>query len=234
MATANDPTVVSIKGRLSYPVWDHAAAVARNAKSKFPQADPQKVRAEFNLLLTAEMQKILVDHLINEFLPFTQKRQAAGEAKNALDATAVKRVIEVLEKGVDTGEWGSLQPPYISIKDVPAATKPLAPECVSAIKVVSPAGQSIARKAVVTAQDQLLPAYEHNWIGDKGIFDINMTTHEMYAGAYVAATLNLYAFMSGKLPGLQLSASTAIFLANADRFGGGVDMDEDSIFAFED
>lgn len=234
MATANDPSVVSIKGRLSYPVWDHAAAVARNAKSKFPETDPQKVRAEFNLLLTEEMQKVLVDHLINEFLPFTQKRKASGETKNALEAKDAQRLIELLEKGVATGEWASLQPPYIPIKDVPDATKPLAPECVAAVKIVGAQGQSITRKAVVTEQSQLLPAYEHNWIGNKGIFDINMTTHEMFAGAYVAATLNLYAFMSGKVPGLQASASTAIFLAKADRFGGGVDMDEDSIFAFED
>ena len=52
----------------------------------------------------------------------------------------------------------------------------------------------------------------------------------MYPGCFVAATLNLYGFLSGKKPGFSASASTAIFKADGDRFGGGVDFDEDEIF----
>jgi hypothetical protein len=52
----------------------------------------------------------------------------------------------------------------------------------------------------------------------------------MYGGCYVAATLNLYAFISGKLPGFSASASVAVFKADGDRFGGGTAVDEDEIF----
>ena len=63
-----------------------------------------------------------------------------------------------------------------------------------------------------------------------GVRRICQTVHSMYPGCFVAATLNLYGFLSGKKPGFSASASTAIFKADGDRFGGGVDFDEDEIF----
>jgi len=52
----------------------------------------------------------------------------------------------------------------------------------------------------------------------------------MYGGCYVAATLNLFSFVSGKAPGFSAAASVAVFKADGDRFGGGVAIDEDEMF----
>ena len=52
----------------------------------------------------------------------------------------------------------------------------------------------------------------------------------MYPGAYVAVTLNLYAYHNGKLPGFSAGASVAVFKADGERFGGGTTVDEDEIF----
>jgi hypothetical protein len=52
----------------------------------------------------------------------------------------------------------------------------------------------------------------------------------MYPGAYVAVTANLYAYHNGKPPGFSAGCSVAVFKADADRFGGGVAVDEDEIF----
>jgi hypothetical protein len=62
------------------------------------------------------------------------------------------------------------------------------------------------------------------------ILPIGETVHQMYPGAYVAVTLNLYAYHNGKLAGFSAGASTAVFKADGDRIGGGVSVDEDEIF----
>lgn len=60
---------------------------------------------------------------------------------------------------------------------------------------------------------------------------INQTVHSMYPGCYVAVTLNLYAYHNGKHPGFSAGANVAVFKADGERFGGGVTIDEDEIFA---
>ena len=126
-------------------------------------------------------------------------------------------------------DWES-QPPYIAIKPVPEKTQPLAPEAVASVKVKGPRQADIALKAIVNSEDDLVvpdPAITSYPV----LKPLNQTVHTMYGGAYVAATLNLYSFLSGKLPGFSASASVAIFKADGDRFGGGTEVDEDEIFA---
>ena len=62
------------------------------------------------------------------------------------------------------------------------------------------------------------------------VLPIGKTIHTMYPGCRVAATLNLYSFISGKVPGFSSSASVAVFKNDEERFGGGVSVDEDEIF----
>ena len=59
---------------------------------------------------------------------------------------------------------------------------------------------------------------------------LSATTHQMYPGAVVAVTVNLYAYRNGKLPGFSAGANVAVFRSDAERFGGGVDVDTDEIF----
>ena len=47
---SNNPSTVTVYGRLSFPVFTRAEAVARNATSPNPKKDEQ-VTPEFNLLL---------------------------------------------------------------------------------------------------------------------------------------------------------------------------------------
>jgi hypothetical protein len=65
------------------------------------------------------------------------------------------------------------------------------------------------------------------------IVPLDKSVFQMYAGAYVAATLNLFAFeSSSSVNGISAGASTAVYLGNltGDRFGGGVDVNEEDIF----
>lgn len=224
MATPKkDPKTVTIRGRLSFPNFTMQGALARNATSKFAK-DADKVTPDFNLLVEpAHLQK-LKDHLVNEFLPYCLEQHNAGEKKDALTDVEVKKLLKVL----DAEDWDT-QPPYIPIKPVPEKTQALAPEAVANVKVSGNRGSDITLMARVNSEDEILNP-DGSQISFPCIMPVGQTVHEMYGGAYVAATLNLYSFVSGKLPGFSASASTCVFLENRDRFGGGVSIDEDEIF----
>lgn len=221
---AKNPATVTIYGRLSFPVFGHAEAVARNAKSKFPKDDPAKVTPEFNLLVEQAQLDKLVNHILHEFLPFCIEQSDKGEKRNALTKAEAKRVAAILE----SGDWDA-QPPYIPIKTIGEKTQPLAPETVANVKVSGMRGQDIVQQAIVNSEDELLVP-DPDLLTYPVIKPITQTVHTMYPGAYVAATLNLYAYLSGKVPGVTASASTAIFKMDGERFGGGIDIDEDEIF----
>lgn len=222
MAPAN-PQTVTVYGRLSWPVFSHAEAVARNAKSKFPQPADQ-VTAEFNLLLDQAQRDKFVTAVKDQFLPYCLQQHAANEKRNALDAKQVDQILRVLEGDLE------IQPPYIPLKPVPEKSAELAPDAVAMLKVKGARGADIVQKAIVTDEDQLI-------IPDPDILTwpvikpIHQTVHSLYGGCYATATLNLYAYVSGKLPGFSASAGTVVFKADGDRFGGGIEIDEDEIFA---
>ena len=223
MAIKN-PTTVTIYGRLSFPVFSYQEAVARNAKSPNPKADITKVTPEFNLLLEQAQLDKLLTHVKNEFLPYCEQQSARGEKRNALTPAEVKRVLSVVDS-----DW-TAQPPYVPFKPVPDKTAPLAPECVVMVKIVGNRGIDLEQKAIVNSEDELLVPDPEQLVFPI-VKPIGQTVHQMYAGAYVAATLNLYSYLSGKVPGFSASASVAVFKADAERFGGGVSVDEDEIFA---
>lgn len=221
---AKNPQNVTVYGQLSYPVFQYKMALERNKKSSFPK-DEDKVTPEFNLVVEqAQLEKFLT-HVRNEFLPFCLEQSKNGEKRNALTDAEVKRILKL----IDSGDWAD-QPPYIPVKPVPEKTAPLAPAGVAMLKVLGQRGVDVELKAIVYDESELLVP-DPDLLKFPIIKPIGQTVHQMYAGAYVAATLNLYAFVSGKLPGFSASASTAVFKADGTRFGGGVDVDEDDIFA---
>jgi Protein of unknown function (DUF2815) len=223
-APQKNPKTVTIYGRLSFPNFNYQQAVARNAKSQFPK-DAADVAPDFNLLVEQSQLDKLVNHVTAEFLPYCLAQSNAGEKRDALDDKQVKQVLKVIEGG----DFDA-QPPYICIKAVPEKTVELAPEAVASIKVMGNKATDVELKAIVNSEDELLVP-DPDQLTWPVIKPIGQTVHQMYGGCYVAATLNLYAFISGKLPGFSASASVAVFKADGERFGGGVAVDEDEIFA---
>ena len=220
---AKNPQNVTVYGRLSWPVFSHAEAVARNAKGQYPKP-PAEVTPEFNLLLEETQWQKFLTHVKDVFLPYCVAQFNAGEKKNALDPKQVERILSVLEGDLEN------QPPYVPAKPVPEKTAPMAPEAVVMLKIMGIRGIDIDQKAIVSDEDELLVP-DPDIIAYPIVKPIRQTVHSMYGGAYVAATLNLYAYVSGKLPGFSASAGTAVFKADGERFGGGVSIDEDEIFA---
>jgi hypothetical protein len=223
-APAKNPKNVTLYGRLSFPVFSYTAAVERNAKSNYPRP-ADEVAPEFHMLLEQAQYDKFKDHVTNVFLPNCLKRSNDGEKKDALNDKEIKRVLAVF-KDLEN------QPPYIPAKPMSEKTAELAPECVVSLKVVGVRGQDIVQKAIVTAEDQLtVPDPDIIWTPDyRTIKPINETVHQLFPGCYVAATLNLYAYISGSAPGFSASAGTIVFRNDGDRFGGGVAIDEDDIF----
>lgn len=221
---APSPTTVTIYGRLSFPNFSYQQAVARNAKSQFAKADPADVTPDFNLLVEETQLKKFVDHVVGEFLPYCLEQSNKGEKRNALDKGQVDKILKL----INSEDWES-QPPYIPIKVIAEKTAVLAPECVANIKVVGNKGTDIELKAIVNDESELLVP-DPDLLKFPVIKPIGQTVHSMYGGCYVAATLNLYSFISGKLPGFSASASVAVFKADGERFGGGTSVDEDEIF----
>ena len=85
-------------------------------------------------------------------------------------------------------------------------------------------------KAIVNDESELAVPDPDMIFPPAKVLPIGKTIHTMYPGCRVAATLNLYSFISGKVPGFSSSASVAVFKNDEERFGGGVSVDEDEIF----
>lgn len=219
---APNPQNVTIYGRLSFPVFTLAEALERNPSSPFPKKDAD-VTPEFNLLLEQPQLDKFMGHIVDVFLPFCLAQHANGEKKNALD----QKQVDVILKQLAT-DW-SMQPPYIPLKPVPEKTQPMAPEAVAMIKVFGQRGQDLIQKAIVNDESEL-SVPDPDLLQFPVVKPLSATVHQMAAGDYAAATLNVYAFLSGKLPGFSAAASTVVFKAEGDKFGGGVSVDEDEIF----
>lgn len=220
---AKNPKTVTLYGRLSFPNFTHAQAVARNATSKFPKA-AEEVAPDFNLLVEDTQLAKFLDHLRNEFIPYCVQQEKDGEKRDALSDKDAKKLL----KALDDADWET-QPPYLAIKAVGEKTLALCPEAKASIKIVGNKATDIELKAIVNNEDELLVP-DPDLLTFPVIKPIGQTVHQMYGGAYVAATLNLYAFVSGVLPGFSASASVAVFKTDGERFGGGVSVDEDDIF----
>lgn len=221
---AKTPTTVTIRGRLSFPNFDYAQAVARNKKSQFPKADEADVTPDFNLLLERPMLDKFLTFVKDEFLPYCVEQEKQGQKRNALTQAQVDKILKIL----DAEDWDS-QPPYIPIKPVNEKTADLAPEALVSLKVVGNRGTDIVQQAIVQDESELAVP-DPDRVDYPAILPIGQTVHSLYGGCNAAATLNLYSFISGKLPGFSASASVCVFHSDNDRFGGGVAVDEEEMF----
>lgn len=222
---AVSPKIVTIRGRLSFPNFQYSQAVARNAKSQFPK-DAADVAPDFNLLLEQPMLERFVKHVLEEFLPYCEEQAKKGEKRDALEPKDIAKLVKLLE----SEDWES-QPPYIPIKPVNPKTQDLAPEALASLKIVGNKGMDIEEKAIVRSDAELTVPDPDLVIPERGmILPIGQTVHSLYGGCNAVATLNLYAFISGKLPGFSASSTVCIFHSDNDRFGGGVSVDEDAVF----
>lgn len=225
MSDKKPPTSITVFGRLSFPVFSYNEAVARNQKSDYPAKDPADVTPEFNLLLEQAQYDKLMKFVVDDFIPHCAAQFAAGEKRNALEPKDAKKLLAFLE----AGDWDD-QPPYVPFKTVPEKTAPMAPEAVVMIKIKGNKGVDIEQRAVVMDEDELVRP-DSTIIQFPVILPVNKTVHQLYPGCIVGATLNLYSFISANKPGFSASAGVVVFKMDADRFGGGVAVDEDAIFA---
>jgi hypothetical protein len=216
------PKNVTVYGRLSFPTWTAQAAYDRSQKGKYPASSVAEASPDFNLLVEQAQYDKLVAHFENEFLPYCVEQFKADEKRDKLDEKEVKALLKQVK---DLDPDGVYNVPLKPINEKSAA---LAPECVASLKVIGNKGVDI-EAIVQNEQELVVPDPEQlTWPCVK---PIGQTVHQMYPGAYVAVTLNLYAYHNGKLPGFSAGASVAVFKADGDRFGGGVTVDEDEIFA---
>ena len=225
MASTN-PKNVTIKGRLSFPRFSHREAVAANERSKFKKADPSEVAPEFNLLIEQDQLDKLKDHILNVFLPYVEQQAANKEKRDVLSP----KLIQKIKDKIDAEDWDGS--PFLPMKPVSEKNVEVAPESVASVKITGSKGGDITLKARVENEDQLVIP-DPDILSWPTIVPLEKSIFQMYPGAYVAATLNLFAFESSStINGISAGANTAVYLGNleGERFGGGVDPDEEDIF----
>lgn len=219
-----DPKKITVYGRLSFPRWTAKEAYDASQKGQYPAKDIASAKPEFNLVLDQAQFDKFVNHVEQVFFPYCVAQSQAGEKKDVLSEAEVKKLLEGL-KG-DLAEQMFNTP----LKPVHEKTLALCPEGVASLKAIGNAGVDIEQKAIVNSEDELAVP-DPDLLNFPVVRPINQTVHSMYPGAYVAATLNLYAYHNDpKRPGFGAGASVAVFKADAERFGGGVAVDEDEIF----
>ena len=228
-ATTTSPDVAkkaktaTIYGRLSFPSFTAQEAFDRSQKGDYPAKSVAEAKPDFTLLLEQAQLDKLRNHIETEFLPYCIAQEQAGEKRDKLSASEVDDLRVQINKDDFSGPYNT---PFKALSEKSAE---LAPECVVAVKCIGPAGGNIELKAIVNDEAELnIP--DPDILQYPVLRGLDETTHEMYPGCYVAATVNLYAYHNGKLPGFSAGVSVAVFKTDADRFGGGVSVDESEIF----
>ena len=219
-----NPKQLTTYGRLSFPTFTTKEAFELSKKGKYPVTDEAEATPSFNLVLTQTQHDAVLKHFLDHFLPYCVQQNSKGEKKDSLEQAEVTMLTEGLQ-----GDLGK-QVCNTPLRAVHPKTLELVPDAVSTLRVLgSSKGVNIDQRAIVqSAQELAVPD------PDQLIFPvvkpIGQTIHQLYPGCYAAATLNLYSYHNGKLPGFSASASTIVFRMDADRFGGSVAVDEDAIF----
>lgn len=222
MATKEkSPKLITIYGRLSFPSWTAQETYEKSLKGKFPDKDVASAKPNFNLLLEQAQLDKLVKHCVEVFLPYCEA-QGKDDSKDGLTSKEVKDLIAQIENDFD----GPYNTPFSQVNE---KTLALVPEAVASVKCIGNKGTDIELKAIVNNEQELVVP-DPDLLTFPVIRPIAQTVHDMYPGAYVAATLNLYSYHNGKLPGFSAGAGTAVFKMDGDRIGGGVSVDEDEIF----
>jgi hypothetical protein len=222
-AQAPSPKTVTIWGRLSFPTWTAQEAYDRNLRGNYPSKDVASASPDFQLLVDDAQWSKLLKHITDVFLPYCAEQNSKGESRDALEPAEVKMLLDGI-----TGDLAA-QMCNTPAKPVSEKSAEFAPEAVATIKCIGPKGGNIELKAIVNNENELAVP-DPDLLSFPVILPIERTSHQMYPGANVAATLNLYSYRNGKLPGFSAGVSAAVFKADNDRFGGSVDVDEAEMF----
>lgn len=222
-AKQKNPKVVTIYGRLSFPSFTAQEAYDLSQKGDYPASSVAEAAPSFQLLVEERMLNKLRDHMINEFFPYCVEQSAKKEKKDALTDKEVKLLVEQLN---DPEFEGTFNIPFRPVHEKSAE---LAPEAAATVKLLGNKGVDTELMAIVNDESELAVP-DPDILKFPVIKPIHQTVHSMYPGAIVAVTVNLYAYHNGKNPGCSAGASTAVFKADAERFGGGTAVDEDEIF----
>lgn len=219
-----NPKTVTFYGRLSFPRFTAQEAFTGSQGSQYPAKDVASAKPELTLVVDQAQFDKFMAHVENVFFPYCIKQSDNKEKRDVLTAAEVKKLTE--------GMRGDLEDQMFNtpVKPVGDKTAALAPEGVAGIKCIGNAGVDLELKAIVQDEDELaVPDPDRLKFPD--ILPIHQTVHQMYPGALVAVTANLYAYHNDpKRPGFGAGVSTVVFKADADRFGGGVSVDEDEMF----
>lgn len=225
----NNTKNVTIYGRLSWPTWTAQAAYDKSLGGKYPAKSVDEAKPDFNLVVDQAQLDKLRDFAINTFFPYCIQQDADGAKSDKLTAAEVAEITKQIKSADFGGKSAIYNSPF---KPVHEKTLEMAPGAAASIKLIGSEGVDIVLKAIVEDESEFLdPAAHTDVLKYPVVQPIGVTVHNMYPGAYVAVTCNLYAYHNGKIPGFSAGASVAVFKADADRFGGGVDVDLDEIFA---
>lgn len=217
------PKSITFYGRASFPTLTAQAAYERSLKGKYPAQDVASASPDIQLIVEQAQLDKLRNHVVDVFFPYCIEQEANGEKRDTLTAAEVKKLTSQIKSADFEGDYNT---PF---KKVHEKTAELAPEAVATIKVIGNKGQDFEVKAIVNDESELAVP-DPDQVTFPVVKPIGVTTHALYPGAYVAVTANLYAYHNGKLPGFSAGASTIVFKADAERFGGGTSVDEDEIF----
>lgn len=221
---ATDPKKLTVYGRLSFPRWTAKEAYDASQKGQYPAKDVAEAKPEFNLILEKGQLDKFMAHVENVFFPYCVAQSNAGEKKDVLSEAEVKKLLDGLKGDLADQIFNT------PLKPVHEKTLELMPDGVASLKCIGNAGVDIEQKAIVNSEDEFAVP-DPDVLNFPIVRPISQTVHSMYPGAYVAATVNLYAYHNDpKRPGFGAGARVAVFKADADRFGGGVAVDEDEIF----
>lgn len=223
---APDPKKITLVGRLSFPAFTAQEAYDKSQGGQYPAKSVEEAKPNFQLLLEqAQMDKFMT-FVEGTFFPYCIQQEAAGEKRDSLSAAEVKKLVDGLKGDLADQMFNT------PLKEVHDKTAALAPEAVCTLKVIGNAGVNMELKAIVNDEDELAVPDPDLIFPPAKILPIDKTVHSMYPGCYVAITLNLYAYHNDpKRPGFGAGGSVPVFKTDGDRFGGGVAVDEDEIFA---
>lgn len=221
--SADNPKAVTIWGRLSFPCWTAQEAYNRNLRGTYPSKDVASASPDFQLLINDVQWEKFRKHAVDVFLPYCVEQEAKGEKRDSLTAAEVQQLVSGLDGDLSAQVYNT------PAKAVSEKSAEFAPEAVATIKVIGPKGGEIELKAIVQNEGELAVPDPDRLVFPV-ILPINQSVHQMYPGANVAVTLNLYAYHNGKHPGFSAGCNIAVFKSDNDRFGGGVSLDEDAMF----
>lgn len=218
---ANEKTV-TVWGWISFPEFTAQGAYTQSQKGDYPAADVASASPNFLLLLNDTQAEKFRKHVEDTFLPYCEAQSKKGEKKDALTPAEVKLLLAAVEDPANA----VVNTPY---KVISEKTAVLRPDAVAAVKCIGGKGTDIELKAIVNSEAELAVP-DPDILSFPVIKPLSATTHQIYAGCQVAATINLYAYKNGKNPGFSAGVSTAVFRADDERFGGSVAVDESEIF----